>query len=43
MSHTKVNALVSAMSAFAPPAQGQTTLSPSIATALTKVLASSWA
>lgn len=43
LSYTKVNALVSAMSAFAPPAEGQTTLPTNVQSSLSKVLASSWA
>lgn len=43
LSHTKVNALVTAMAAFAPPAEGQTTLPADVQSSLNKVLASSWA
>ena len=42
LASTKVNALVTAMSAFAPPAQGQTTLPANVDAALSKVIASSW-
>ncbi|HEX5374074.1 MAG TPA: calcium-binding protein, partial [Aquabacterium sp.] len=43
LSYTKVNALVTAMAAFAPPAQGQTILPTDVQASLNKVLASSWA
>jgi Ca2+-binding RTX toxin-like protein len=43
LSYSKVNALVTAMAAFAPPAQGQTTLPSNVQTSLSKLLASSWA
>jgi Ca2+-binding RTX toxin-like protein len=43
LSAAKVNALVDAMAKFAPPAEGQTTLPANVQTALSKVLASSWA
>jgi hypothetical protein len=39
---SKVDALVAAMAAFAPPAAGQTTLPPAYQTALSPVIASSW-
>jgi Ca2+-binding RTX toxin-like protein len=42
LSYSKVNALVTAMAAFAPPAEGQTTLPTNVQTSLSKVLASSW-
>ena len=38
----QVQALVQAMASFAPPAAGQTTLSPEYATALAPVLAANW-
>jgi hypothetical protein len=43
LSASKVNALVTAMAKFAAPADGVTTLPASTQTALTKILASSWA
>jgi Ca2+-binding RTX toxin-like protein len=43
LSASKVNALVTAMAKFAAPAEGVTTLPASTQTALTKILASSWA
>jgi hypothetical protein len=43
LSASKVNALVTAMAGFTPPAQGQTTLPADVQASLTKVLASSWA
>jgi Ca2+-binding RTX toxin-like protein len=42
LSYSKVNALVTAMAAFAPPAEGQTTLPTNVQSSLSKVLASSW-
>lgn len=42
LTDARVNALVTAMSAFAPPAAGQTTLPANVDSALNKVLASSW-
>jgi Ca2+-binding RTX toxin-like protein len=42
LTDARVDALVSAMSAFAPPAAGQTTLPADVNAALTKVLATSW-
>ena len=42
MLHSQVDALVSAMAAFAPPAAGQTTLPTNYQTALNPVLAVSW-
>lgn len=42
LTDARVDALVSAMAAFAPPAAGQTTLLASVDSALTTVLASSW-
>jgi len=42
LTDARVDALVSAMSAFAPPAAGQTTLPANVNAALTKVLATSW-
>ena len=39
---SRVDALVSAMASFAPPAVGQTTLSPEYETALAPVLAANW-
>jgi Ca2+-binding RTX toxin-like protein len=42
LSYSKVNALVTAMATFAPPAQGQTTLPANVQASLSKVLASSW-
>jgi Ca2+-binding RTX toxin-like protein len=43
LSASKVNALVTAMAKFAAPTDGVTTLPASTPTALTKILASSWA
>jgi Ca2+-binding RTX toxin-like protein len=43
LSASKVNALVTAMAKFAAPAEGVTTLPVATQTALTKILASSWA
>jgi Ca2+-binding RTX toxin-like protein len=43
LSASKVNALVTAMAKFSAPADGLTTLPASTQTALTKILASSWA
>jgi Ca2+-binding RTX toxin-like protein len=43
LSYSKVNALVTAMAGFAPPAQGQTTLPANVQNSLIKVLATSWA
>jgi trimeric autotransporter adhesin len=43
LSASKVNALVSAMAKFSAPAEGVTTLPASTQTALTRILASSWA
>jgi Ca2+-binding RTX toxin-like protein len=42
LSSSRVNAMVSAMSGFAPPALGQTTLAPDVTLALNKVLSSHW-
>jgi Ca2+-binding RTX toxin-like protein len=42
LSHTKVNALVTAMAAFKPPAEGQTTLPADTQAKLAKIMASSW-
>lgn len=39
---SQVQALVSAMAAFAPPAQGQTTLPEAYQAALAPVIAASW-
>jgi hypothetical protein len=43
LSDTKVQGLVTAMSSFAPPPLGQTTLTPAYNSALGSVIASSWA
>jgi hypothetical protein len=39
---SKVDTLVQAMAAFAPPAAGQTTLPPAYQTALASVIAANW-
>jgi hypothetical protein len=39
---SQVNNLVQAMAAFAPPAPGQTTLTPAQQTALSPVIAANW-
>ncbi len=40
--HAQVDALVQAMAAFAPPAPGQTTLTPEQQSALAPVIAAAW-
>jgi hypothetical protein len=42
LDHGAVDALISAMAAFAPPAEGETTLPEALRTELEPVITSSW-